>query len=410
MRILYLHQYFVTPGSSGGTRSYEFARRLIAAGHTVLVITSSAMLPAHCRNPANKIHTVRDLDGVPAIVIDVSYANDMGFQERGRAFLRFATLASREVLRHKADVVFATSTPLTIVIPAFIAKLRHRIPLVFEVRDLWPELPIAVGALRHPVAKSLARGLEWLAYHVSHHIIALSPGMAEGVLRRGIDARRVTVIPNCCDVELFDVPASRGRRIRESLNGLGPDQPLIVYSGTFGLINGVDYLVDVAAAMRMVAPEIRFLLVGSGAKREEVTAKAKALGVLGQNLWIWDPVPKAAVPDLLAAATVATSLFVSLQPMWNNSANKFFDALAAGKPIAINYGGWQAELLEKSGAGIVLPPGKPLQAAQSLALFARDKARLQRAACAARDLAMTQFNRDLMAQKLEDVLCSAVKG
>lgn len=407
IRILYLHQYFVPPGGAGGTRSYEFARRLVAAGHEVCLITSAAMMPEPYRSLDKT--TQIELDGIQVIVIPVPYANEMSFARRIWAFLHFALAASWQAMQQPADVVFATSTPLTIAIPAIMAKLRRRIPLVFEVRDLWPELPIAVGALRNPVAKWLAHALEWIAYHASAHIVALSPGMAAGVQRRGIPAERVTVIPNSCDVALFDVPASRGDALRAQL-GLAADQPLIVYAGTFGRINGVSYLVDVAAALRARNPQARFLLVGQGAERDQVIARAQATGVLDQTLWVRDPIPKAEMPALLAAATVATSLFVPLEPMWNNSANKFFDALAAGKPVAINYGGWQADLLRETGAGVALPPADPAQGAALLHDLLADAGRIHEAGQAARALAEQRFHRERMAEKLATVLTMVAQG
>ncbi|MCZ7545729.1 MAG: glycosyltransferase family 4 protein [Anaerolineae bacterium] len=408
MRILYLHQYFVPPQTAHGvTRSYEFARRLIANGHKVHMITSSAMLPAEYQDLRHTTET--EIAGIPTTIIPVPYSTAMSFSERIRAFFRFALLASRQAIRHPADVVFATSTPLTIAVPGMAAHFLQRIPMVFEVRDLWPELPIALGALRNPFAKAAAHALEWAAYHTSSHVVALSPGMAEGVIRRGILAHRVTVIPNSCDIELFDVPPSRGEAIRARL-GLRPGQPLVVYTGTFGLINGVTYLVELAAAARAVAPEMRFLLVGFGAEREKIVDRARELGVINETLWLWDPIPKVQMPDVLAAATVATSTVIPIKALWNNSANKFFDALAAGKPVAINYGGWQAEILEASGAGVVLPPDDPLRAARDLAAFVNDQDRLKRAAPAARALARERFSRDAMAQKLEAVLVRAAEG
>jgi len=208
-------------------------------------------------------------------------------------------------------------------------------------------------------------------------------------------------------VDKFDVPPETGSPIREAL-GITPDQPLVVYTGTFGLINNVGWLVDLAAAMRTIAPDVRFLLVGSGAEWEKVGQKAHERGVLDQNLTVWEPVPKEEMPAIFSAATVATSLFQPLPPMWNNSANKFFDALAAGTPIAINYGGWQSDLLNETGAGIVLPEGDINAAARQLADFVRDAERLQGASAAARSLAYTRFNRDTLALQLENILKQAV--
>ncbi|HRE46500.1 MAG TPA: glycosyltransferase family 4 protein [Aggregatilineales bacterium] len=407
MKILYLHQYFCTPEGSAGTRSYEFARRWVAAGHEVTMITSPAYLPERFKAFTTVTETL--IDTIPTVIIPVPYANKMSFSQRIRAFGQFALRASREAMRREADVIFATSTPLTIAIPAIAAKLRRRVPMVFEVRDLWPELPIAIGALKNPLFRWAAYALEWIAYHNARHIIALSPGMSAGIQKRGIPAERISVQPNSCDVALFDIPPERGESIREQL-GLRPDQPLIVYSGAFGVINGVDYWVRVAAELRQSDPDIHILLVGMGAEVEKVTALARELGVLGVNVTIWKPVKKEEMPTILAAATVGSSLFKPIEAMWHNSANKFFDTLAAGKPVVINYGGWQGELLEETGAGIALPPEDFPRAAALLAAFLRDEGRLAGGRKAARDLAANRFHRDTIARGVEGVLMKAAAG
>lgn len=407
MRVLYIHQYFTPPDGSGGTRSYEFARRLIASGHEVHVLTSAAALPPHYVSGKGVART--QIAGIPATVIHVPYCNAMSYAERIRAFIRFAVLASIQAGRIEADVAFATSTPLTVAIPGISARVRRRIPLVFEVRDLWPELPIAVGAIRNPLVRSAARALEWVAYHASKHVVALSPGMAQGVIRRGIRPERVTTIPNACDTELFDVAPERGRQFRAQL-GIEVDAPLVVYAGAFGRINGAGYLVEVAAAMRGIAPRIRFLLVGSGAEEEKIAAEARRQGLLGESVILHPPVPKSVMPDVLSAASIATSLFVPIPAMWNNSANKFFDALAAGRPVAINYEGWQAEILRSSGAGLVLPPQDAGEAADTLARFLADAGRVGHAREAARNLAISKFSRDELYRRLESVLVQASAG
>lgn len=281
--------------------------------------------------------------------------------------------------------------------------------MVLEIRDLWPDIPIAVGALHNPAQVFAAQILEWVAYHQAKHLIALSPGIAEGIVRRGIPEDRVTVLPNSSDLDLFDVPASQGEEVRSRL-GLMAAQPLVVYAGTFGLINGIGYLIDIADEMRSIAPDIRFLLVGEGREQRDIEEKAKQSGVLNNNLFIWKPVPKMEMPKILAAATIATSFVIPLKLLWHNSANKFFDALAASKPIAINYGGWQADVLKESGAGIVLPPDDPQAAAHALADFTHNPQRLQAAGRAARHLAETRFNRDDLAKELENILQRATQN
>lgn len=316
------------------------------------------------------------------------------------AFFLFALKSSLAVLKAKhVDVVFATSTPLTIAIPGVAAKLKHKCPMVFEVRDLWPELPVAVGALRNPISKWLAYRLEKWAYKNSDHIIALSPGMKNGIIRTGYHAEKVTVVPNSCDRALFGVPASAGDSFLKEhpyLEGL----PLVTYAGTLGMINGVGYLVDIAAKMLHIDSSVRFLIVGAGMQASSIYTHARSSGVLGKNLWIIPPVAKQDMPRLLSATTVAVSLVIDLPALWNNSANKFFDALAAGRPVAINHEGWQADILRSSGAGIVLPPCDAERAAQALNSFLKDNGRLERAQDASTRLAETQFSRDRLAEQL----------
>jgi glycosyltransferase involved in cell wall biosynthesis len=127
---------------------------------------------------------------------------------------------------------------------------------------------------------------------------------------------------------------------------------------------------------------------------------ARSRGVLNDTLFMRDPIPKSEMPHLLAAADVTTSFCAPIEALWANSANKFFDGLAAGRPVLINHGGWLADLLEESGAGLVVPPGDPGAAAAQLASFLEDSARVELAREAARRLARERFDRDMLAQKM----------
>jgi hypothetical protein len=155
MRIVYLHQYFVTPDMSGGTRSFEMAKRLVRAGHEVHMITSE-----QGDRVSGRAWRVTDEHGITVHWTSVPYSNYMGIRQRLGAFVRFAWRASARATRLGGDVIFATSTPLTISVPALVASTLRRRPFVFEVRDLWPEVPIAIGALTNPLAIRLARALE----------------------------------------------------------------------------------------------------------------------------------------------------------------------------------------------------------------------------------------------------------
>ena len=403
MKITYLHQYFNTPQDSGGTRSYEMARRLVAAGHNVTMVTSA-------RNAAVRGGWfVTTEAGISVHWLPVPYSNQLSYAERIRAFFRFAAQAAQRAAQIPADVLFATSTPLTIALPAVCASKRQNAPMVFEVRDLWPELPIAIGALRGALPIAAARQLERFAYQNAAAIVALSPGMKAGVVDSGYPAEKVTVIPNSCDIDLFTVAPSAVRAFRAQYEWL-QDRPLVLYAGTLGLINGAGYMAEIAATLLPSQPEVCFLVVGDGMQRSAIEEKSRALGVLNRNFYMLDRLPKQEMPVLFGAADISTSLFVDLPEMWANSANKFFDGLASGACIAINYQGWQAELLAESGAGFVLPPADPQVAAALLAQALDNPGYLQRAGAAALALARSHFDRDMLAAQLEQVLAGVAAG
>ena len=408
MHIAYIHQYFVPPTGAGGTRSLEFARRFVAWGHKVTVITSDAFFPAD-EKVGSRVET-RSVDGVELRVLGVPYANKFSYAKRIAAFGKFAAGALREMLRlRNVDVVFATSTPLTVVIPGLVAKLRHRVPMVFEVRDLWPEVPIAMGALRNPILRGIAKGMERVAYKSASEIVALSPGMRKGVLRGGGDPEHIHVIPNSSDVAIFRSPTGGAEPFLKQHPHLRGKR-LVMYAGTLGAINGVGYLVRLAQAMRVLDPSVHVVILGSGREREEVRTLASDLRLGPEAISILDSIPKADIPHALSAATVLTSVVINLPETWANSANKFFDAFAAAKPIAINHEGWQADLLRNSGAGVVLPALDPVRGADELLAFMNNDEQMEAAQSASAHLADTQFDRDHLARRLLDVLERAVRG
>lgn len=408
MLILYLHQHFTTREGSWGTRSYEFSRLLHEMGHEVTIICGASDRSGLSHRDGQLLEE-HDLGNMRVLSLNVPYGQHMGYLRRMASFVWFMLLASWVALRQRdTDVIFATSTPLTIGVPALIAALFRRRPFVFEVRDLWPDVPIGLGVLRNRVFVALARSLEWLIYHRARHIVALSPGMKAGVVRRGIPPDRVTVIPNSSDNDLFDVSPEVGQAFRAQHPELG-DRPLVVYTGSFGLANDVSYLVRLAERVGQVDERVSFLLVGNGSELDKIRALAREKGVLDRNLWIMGTVTKAEMPAILSAATMAASVFCDNPVLWHNSANKFFDALASGTPVLINYQGWQAELLRESGAGLVLSATDIDHAARRLVEALHAPAWLAEAGAAARRLAREQFARDKLARQLEAVLQVAAR-
>lgn len=395
MKITYIHQYFNTPKVAGSTRSYEMARRLVKMGHEVNMVTSRRDLDVgHQWEKTNE-------DGINVNWIPVRYSNNMGFYERIRAFILFAFHASRKSAEIPADVVLATSTPLTIALPAVFAKWRKKIPLVLEIRDLWPEVPIALGIIKSPILIFAAKLLERFAYANSDHIVALSPDMADGIRAVCGGQKPISIIPNGSDPFMSDADSRLVRAFRSKL-GLCPDTKLMVYAGTFGLVNGVGYLVKLASAMKEDG-RFHILLVGEGAEKHSVIQQAKALGVLGVNLTVADYIAKKDMPTILCSADIVVSTVIPVSALEANSANKVFDGMAAGRCIAVNHGGWLADIIANNEAGMVLSKNAS-DAAFELRRWLDEPIRFERANEQAKLLGTTMFSRDDLARDLSQVL------
>lgn len=405
MKVIYLHQYFATPESNAGTRSYEMAKRLVKNGHHVTFVTSSAYFSDSYKlgNGWNFI----EIDGINLHVLHLNYSNKDSFVKRIFKFISFSVRSTFKSLSIKADVVFATSTPLTIAIPGLIYSKLKKVPLVFEVRDLWPELPIATGVIKNKWVIKFAQWLERYTYRNSKRLIGLSPGMCDGIIRHGIPTANVTLATNSCDTDLFDVDASVGKDYLESKLKFVNGRKLIVYTGTFGLINKVGYIVKLAKEAEKIDPNLCFVAIGDGMEKQQVIVEAKKAGVLSNNLYILPPVPKTEIVALLSAADLSLSLFGSVKEMWHNSANKLFDALASQTPIAINYGGWQKDFINEHRCGLVINNRDYEQAALSISRFINDESQYSKAVESCNILSYKHFSRDIMAARIEETLMEA---
>lgn len=400
MNILYLHQYFVTPFTGGATRSYELGRRLVGFGHEVNVVTSDQT------GGGGGLWRQSFENGIKVHWANVKYDNAMSFPRRIAAFLSFSILATWQSLRTKADVIYATSTPLTIAIPALMASTLKRIPFVFEVRDIWPDVPIAIGALRNPVLIWAAQGLESITYKRAAHIVVLSPSMKDSLVAKGVPENKVTVITQGCGVALLSETVGI-ESPRTEFPWLGA-RKLVLYGGALGAANGVDYMLRLAVEVRKVAPDIRFVIIGGGKQQAAIANEAKLLGVLNDSLFILNAMPKASLARWMVAADMHLALFTGPRDVWKDIAqNKLFDAIAAGKPIANNFDGWQAHFTEKEGIGIFLDPQDTKSAAARLVKALHDEAWLDSVATKDRLLAEGPFHWQNLAQILKERLEAA---
>lgn len=349
--IIYLHQYFVFPEAAGGTRSYDLARQFVQHGYDVTIVTSSAFMKN--KEAFRDRWTIVEKDGLKVHVLKADYSNKFSFLQRIGSFVRFLYHASMHVMRMKGDVVLATSTPITIAVPALASRLFRKTPFIFEVRDVWPEAPAAMGVIRNPALLQVLGRFEKHIYNRAAHIVALSTDMESSILRRTRTGReKITVIPNIAELNRFSATAEDDSLLRQ-LIGFKPLRTLL-YAGTLGRVNGLSYLVSLAAHTATLDPDLVYVIIGDGMEKETLQRQAADAGVLDKTVFFLAPIPKSRLPQLYRECSVASSFVIPVPGLWANSANKFFDSLAAARPIVINHLGWQSEVIRRYNAGYVL--------------------------------------------------------
>ena len=389
MHILYFHQHFSTPRGSAGTRSYEMAQALIRAGHSVTMVCGSyAQGNTGLSTSFEKGRRRGLVDGIDVIEFDLNYGNHMGFIQRIAVFLQFAVSSVGIALREPADLVFTTTTPLTAGIPGIFARLLTRKSFVFEVRDLWPELPKAMGVISNPVVLWLMSVLELASYRSADRLVGLSPGIVKGIADRGVDESRIAMVPNGCDLDLFSKP-----KIAWRPDGVQDDQLLAIFTGTHGNANGLDAVLQTARVLKeRECKDIKIALVGEGREKPELKIRAEEHGL--DNVVFLDPVPKIELSGLMAGADIGLQVLRNVPAFYHGtSPNKFFDYISAGLPVLNNYPGWLAGLIEEADCGFAVPPDDPEAFADALVVAASDREALRKKGLNAQNLAHTQFAR-----------------
>ena len=399
MRVLYFHQHFSTPDGSAGIRSYQMARKLVSQGHQVTMVCGSYGGGKTGLTQAFRFgKRVGQVDGIDVIEFDLAYSNRDGFVKRTSLFLLFALRSVIVALTAKYDLVFATTTPLTAGIPGIFARWIRFKPFVFEVRDLWPELPKAMGVISNPVVLGAMSVLEWLSYRSAHQCIGLSPGIVDGIVARGVAKEKVKLIPNGCDLDIF------GNGEAQRPEGVLETDLMAIFAGTHGIANGLDSALDAALKLiQLGRTDIKLVLIGSGKLKSHLVARASDENL--SNVLFFDPVNKSDLSKLLAGADIGLQLLANIPAFYyGTSPNKFFDYIAAGLPVLNNYPGWIAELVTANQCGFSVGPEDSDQFAAALVGAADNKSKLIGMGLNSRRLAERDFDRDLLAANWVNVI------
>ena len=393
MHILYIQQILNFPETSGNCRTYEMAREFVQQGHKVTLLTSSTTftsIPESFEGALQSFPFKVQRDGIELLVVGGDYSHFLGFFKRIKSFLSFwvrALKAGKSL--SEVDRVLAYSPPLTV---GFLgAKLAryHKVPLILEVADVWPDVPIGMNIIRNPVISAVLRRYAKRLYHRAKLILPYSEGMKTQLMDYGIPSNSVRVVHNGANLRDWPIasPALRkGERIR------------ILYAGTIGQANGVNQLIDAAALLNSWnLPPYQLIIIGHGNRETAVKSYAKISDVPQVIFYPW--MKRSQLRSWFASAHIGVISFAPYSVLEANGATKFFDYLANGLPTVLNYQGWQAEYLQTYSCGLSSPQGDLEGFCKNIQHLMKNPYSRNEMSENARLLAREKFDRKLLANK-----------
>ena len=378
MKVLLLHQHFNTPEKGGAIRSYYLAKALVDAGIETLVIT------AH----NEKKYKTEDIEGIEVHYLPIAYDNRFGFVARSSSFLKYAWGAIGLASKFKEiNYCYAISVPLTVGLAAMWIKNKENIPYIFEVGDLWPDAPIQMGFVKYYFFQQALYGLEKSIYQSAESVVALSPAIKSAIEKK-VPGKTIHLVPNMADTDFYK-PELKKPALEEKYDV--KNKFVVSYIGAVGVANGLDYFIECANTCRKAELPIQFLICGEGALLERLKGNAKHLGL--QNVSFVDFTNRKGVQKLMNITDAAFVCYKNVPILETGSPNKYFDGLAAGKLIVINFGGWIKKEIEETRCGIYVDPLQPTDFVKKIKPFVSDQKLLLQYQESARTLAERKYSR-----------------
>jgi len=378
VNVLILHQHFNTPQTGGAIRSYYLAKALVDAGIQTTVISGHNQ----------KEYKIENIEGITVHYLPVAYDNRFGFYKRSGSFVKYIVQAVKVAgTLANIDVCYAISVPLTIGIAAMWMKRRYKIPFIFEVGDLWPDAPVQLGFIKSYTFKQLLYGLERTIYKQAQAIVALSPMIKEAIEKK-VPGKHIHLIPNMADTDYYQ-PESKQEQLIDTFGVRG--KFVVSYTGALGIANGLDFYIECARASAKANLSVHFILCGDGAVMNRLKETVKRYALNNVSF-----VPFQNREGVRAVMNVTDASFVCYQPypiLETGSPNKYFDGLAAGKLILINFGGWIKHEIEQARCGVYIHAQNPADVVNKLEPFLKNSELLGQYQQAARQLAETRYAR-----------------
>ncbi|MFO8098660.1 MAG: glycosyltransferase family 4 protein [Salinibacter sp.] len=396
MHIVCLYFHYASPDCPAGGRAYSLLQEL-GKEHRVTVFTGAHY---HALRQTNAYDWAPP--GVQVQMLDVPYANAMTSPQRLAAYASFPVWAGAQACRvSDADVLYAISTPLTTPMAAAAAARGLGVPWVLEIRDLWPDVPIQMGALPSPLLQRPLRWAERRLYHDAAHVVTVSPDMTAHVESTGVPPARVTTLPQGTDCALLDRPDAPSPNELRDCHDLGT-RPVVLYAGAFGRANDIPTLLS-AAEQLAGRSGAHIVFIGHGYYDSDIEAAARRL----PNVRRIAPQPRHRMMPWFQLATLSLVSFLDRPVLGTNAPAKLFDSLAAGTPVVVTNPGWMTRFVQRHDCGWAVPPSAPHSLADRIARVVEARADANAAGRRGAAVVRDHYDRADQADALESIFYRA---
>lgn len=408
MHILIVHQYFLGRKDGGGSRWNQFAKYWSQAGHKITVLAGTVHYATGRKQSEYKgkfIVREREGQGVEVLRCYVSESYNKSFIGRFWAYISFvfSTILAGLFYVGRCDVLICTSPPLTVGLTGWVLSRLKRIPLVFEVRDLWPETAIDTGVLTNKWLIKMGYRLERLSYKSSNWVNVLTPAFEKALVeKKNVRPDRISMIPNGADLDIFK-PANRNNWVREKYNL--DDKFVVTYVGAHGVANHLIQILETAKLFKD-DKDAAFMLVGDGMQRQFLKDKASEWQL--DNVVFVNSVPKDVIVDYVAASDVCTAVLKKIDTFKTVYPNKVFDYMSSAKPVIVAIDGVARKLVEEAGAGIYVEPEDAKEFAEAVLKLRENRQLCKEYGENGLNFVRQNFDRGVLAGRYMDILTNKV--
>jgi len=402
MKVLFLSHYFPPEVNAPASRTYEHCREWVRNGHQVTVVTCAPNHPRGVVYPGyrNRLWQRETRDGIDVVRVGTYISANEGFARRSLGYLSFLfACACVAPFLPRADVLVTTSPQFFNGLAGYPVRLIKRIPWVLEIRDLWPESVLAVGAVRNRLLIRLLSALELFAYRSCDHIVPVTEAFRRYIAGRGIAAEKISVVRNGVDLGFYHGQEADAQALRAQLGLQG--KFVVSYVGTHGMAHGLETVLEAAVRLRE-HPQIAFLLVGDGAERRRLLALRDQLGLT--NVTMLDQQPKQRMPEIWALSDASLVLLRKLPLFETVIPSKIFESMAMRKPIILGVSGEACDIVNEAQAGLAIEPENAASLAAAARRLAEDPALTRQLGDNGRRHVTAHFDRRLLARRFESVL------